>query len=38
MPGSKFAIIWDLLVVCIAIGIAWIYSYQVMVTNNITLI
>ena len=29
IPGTKFAIIWELLIIAVILVVAWIYSYEV---------
>ena len=33
LPGAKFTIIWDFVVVLVTITIGWVYSYQVSPTG-----
>lgn len=34
IPGSKFAIIWELLIIAVILIVSWVYSYQVINNNN----
>ena len=29
VPGTKFAIIWELLIIAVILIVAWVYSYEV---------
>ena len=29
IPGTKFAIIWELLIIAVVLIVAWVYSYEV---------
>lgn len=37
VPGTKFAIFWELLIIAVVLIVAWVYSYEVSNTVIIAL-